>query len=687
MRFAKGLAVFDPYHKWLGIPPGPRPPTHYQLLGIAPDEQDLEVIQEAAIRQTTHLRTYQSGPHTQECTRLLNAIAEARLVLCDPVKRKKYDASLEPQLPAKSQSHTHSRPPSMQLAALESERQPRTVRPRGGKPFPSWGYAAIILGIVLTLGIAAFAMWNNARPNTDQHASLRAGRATLANTPTIPETTRPAKVPPPPTPPESPPPPLEKPPAMASNKPPPPPDASGADSRTDAKPPPPAVMPEKKEPAKRLAVPGAEAQARAEREIKELFKVDYAKSKPPERLALALKLFRQAQETRDAPTDRFVLYREARDTAILAGNVPTTLQIVDSLGQEYAIDVLDAKVSALATIASSQSSPIANRHLAERFLSLVEEAIADDEYEIATKAADLAGTAAQRAQSSVLARFAQSRIESITELQTEFEGLKTKIECLREQPKDGEANLAVGSFYCFRKGQWDIGLPMLVLGNDQILQDLSKRDQANPSEAMARLSVGDAWWEYAEGQPDPITKEIRSRACSWYLNALPGIIGLTRTKLEARLIAAAGQPELKPGLLTELYQGDNLQRKIATRTDSQISANWDAASPDPKIKREHFSVRWTGYLLAPRPGMYVLTVNYDDGARIWLDGELVFDRWKSPLVFRGQVTVFLTDQPHALRVEYWQLTGPAHMILSWSREKGSPEQVIPVVIPMAAFFH
>ena len=42
--------MFDPYHKWLGIPKDQRPPTHYQLLGISPTEQDREVIEEAAIK-------------------------------------------------------------------------------------------------------------------------------------------------------------------------------------------------------------------------------------------------------------------------------------------------------------------------------------------------------------------------------------------------------------------------------------------------------------------------------------------------------------------------------------------------------------------------------------------------------------------------------------------------------------
>ncbi len=89
-------STFDPYHKWLAIPRGQRPPTYYQLLGIAPDESDAEVIAEAALRQTSHVRTYQTGPHAQQCIELLNEIARARTTLLDPVKRKAYDASLHP---------------------------------------------------------------------------------------------------------------------------------------------------------------------------------------------------------------------------------------------------------------------------------------------------------------------------------------------------------------------------------------------------------------------------------------------------------------------------------------------------------------------------------------------------------------------------------------------------------------
>ena len=62
--------MFDPYHKWLGIPEDQRPPTYYQLLGVAANEGDAEVIQEG-LSAKRRVRTYQTGPFAQQCTRNL----------------------------------------------------------------------------------------------------------------------------------------------------------------------------------------------------------------------------------------------------------------------------------------------------------------------------------------------------------------------------------------------------------------------------------------------------------------------------------------------------------------------------------------------------------------------------------------------------------------------------------------
>jgi len=46
------MPAFDPYHRWLGIPPAEQPPNHYRLLSLPLFESDLDVIETAVERQT-----------------------------------------------------------------------------------------------------------------------------------------------------------------------------------------------------------------------------------------------------------------------------------------------------------------------------------------------------------------------------------------------------------------------------------------------------------------------------------------------------------------------------------------------------------------------------------------------------------------------------------------------------------
>ncbi|MGE0608700.1 MAG: WD40 repeat domain-containing protein [Pirellulales bacterium] len=92
--------MFDPYRKWLGIPEGTRPPTHYQLLAISPDESDREVINAAAVRQSSYVRNFQAGKFAEDATKILNELAAAKACLLDAAKRAAYDAQLQQSQPA-----------------------------------------------------------------------------------------------------------------------------------------------------------------------------------------------------------------------------------------------------------------------------------------------------------------------------------------------------------------------------------------------------------------------------------------------------------------------------------------------------------------------------------------------------------------------------------------------------------
>ena len=85
---------FDPYYIWLGIPPKDQPPNHYRLLGIQELEENTDVIDAAANRQTTYLHEMAAGPHRKESQQLLNELAGARRCLLNPEQKRQYDAKL-----------------------------------------------------------------------------------------------------------------------------------------------------------------------------------------------------------------------------------------------------------------------------------------------------------------------------------------------------------------------------------------------------------------------------------------------------------------------------------------------------------------------------------------------------------------------------------------------------------------
>ena len=87
--------TFDPYRKWLGIPPEEQPANFYRLLGLAVFERDADVISHAADRQMAHVRTFASGRFGALSQKLLNELSTARVCLLDATKKGQYDAMLK----------------------------------------------------------------------------------------------------------------------------------------------------------------------------------------------------------------------------------------------------------------------------------------------------------------------------------------------------------------------------------------------------------------------------------------------------------------------------------------------------------------------------------------------------------------------------------------------------------------
>ncbi len=175
--------------------------------------------------------------------------------------------------------------------------------------------------------------------------------------------------------------------------------------------------------------------------------------------------------------------------------------------------------------------------------------------------------------------------------------------------------------------------------------------------------------------PDDVLSEIMGQEKPRLLGDLmngddPGETG---TGTGGELPSADG----RHGLVGEYFADRTLTRKVFERVDPQIQFDFDESPPDPPMPKDYFSIRWTGWLVAPEPGNYQLSTLTDDGVCIWLDGEKVIDNWKPGPPRRSEATVTLTDRPHAIKIEYMEQNLTAVMYLNWSRPGVFEEQPIP----------
>lgn len=209
-------------------------------------------------------------------------------------------------------------------------------------------------------------------------------------------------------------------------------------------------------------------------------------------------------------------------------------------------------------------------------------------------------------------------------------------------------------------------------GNDALIQSDCMVGSINKTPA------GDVYW-MVNGRQAPVVYKITG----WdgWQNA-SGSIVVTTTPAAATFAGT--------GLQGEYFNNLTLSGSPAlTRTDAslwfddaltggQITARWGALMPDPAITNPDYSVRWTGFIEAPLGESFNLITETEANSkvRLWLDGQLVIDQWKTGLTpVHGGVSdkrirhlaskAFNPGQRYAVRLEYARGTGPAEVHLYW----------------------
>ncbi len=185
---------FDPYHRWLGIPPKQQPPNYYRLLGLELFEEHPDVVRDAADQRMAHVRTYQLGQYAEYSQTILNELAAARACLLDPDKKAQYDREVRAEITATQRIRENSAPPIARMhgpaaaqVAVAPKANYRGRRKTANPPWPRYLAALSVAAFLVILAAGPLRNAQHAEHDSYRQTAPELATGTVANRAALPD--------------------------------------------------------------------------------------------------------------------------------------------------------------------------------------------------------------------------------------------------------------------------------------------------------------------------------------------------------------------------------------------------------------------------------------------------------------------------------------------------------------------
>ena len=237
-----------------------------------------------------------------------------------------------------------------------------------------------------------------------------------------------------------------------------------------------------------------------------------------EHTALVVQLMKAAEQRTLTPAQRFTMLYRAAELACGVGDLPTMVQVVEAVNAHFVIVEPDFEQTIYEQMVEANADPARIESLVATANQLVDRAIAADRYDVAFHILDCAATSCQTGRANLL-KNVQSRKDAVKALEALWSRFRSAADAIKSNAKDPQANLMIGSWYCFYNGQPEHGWPFLTKGSVEALKKAAQQEIAPPTNPEGQKQLGDAWSDLAKSRSGDERDGMTVRAGYWYQRA------------------------------------------------------------------------------------------------------------------------------------------------------------------------
>lgn len=286
----------------------------------------------------------------------------------------------------------------------------------------------------------------------------------------------------------------------------------------------------------RLPPPNGDELKQAQQQVRDIFKDDFALAKRPEQKgALAAKLIKQADNTRDDPTGRYVLLTEARDLTVAALNGDGSLELADRIAKLYDVDPIALKLDSIKQISVTMKSTLSLQVATETCFELADESVRNGNFEVATELMRLATSMAIKSKLGKLRDESKVRTDLLTQKRKLHDESEQAKKTLEDSPDDSTAHERLGRYLCFVLDDWETGLPHLAKSTTPLLRAAAELELEANSNADKLGELAEAWYDFSKTAKLIDKPFAQARSLKWYREVIKSATGLSRVRAQTRI--------------------------------------------------------------------------------------------------------------------------------------------------------